>query len=271
MTLDQWLASHPYIQPIADFHALVKAAAINLQIASVCLPNWENYSKDYQVGVPMLRSSEVTIDFEPAGAAVLSLVGKLASQPLPEKLAAENRDLKKQLRSELKAPHQAIDWLLNEEVFRPAHPGLFRYLGWTVLARYLRPLLKAFNRWRDEDRWLCNYCPACGSPPAMSQLVGVDPGRRRLLSCGCCGTRWRFRRIGCPFCLKDDAHRLAILAIEGEKDLRIDYCESCGAYLKTYVGEGSEAFFLADWTSLHLDLLANDRGLKRPVASLYQL
>jgi FdhE protein len=105
----------------------------------------------------------------------------------------------------------------------------------------------------------------------MARLVGVDPGRRRLLSCGCCGTRWRYRRIGCPFCESADEHRLSALAIEGEKYLRIDYCQSCRAYLKTYSGEGCETFFLADWTSLHLDVIARDRGLKRLANSLYEL
>jgi len=61
------------------------------------------------------------------------------------------------------------------------------------------------------------------------------------------------------------------LAIEGEGGLRIDYCEACLGYLKTYNGQGSEALLLADWTSLHLDILARDRGLKRLAASLYDL
>jgi FdhE protein len=61
------------------------------------------------------------------------------------------------------------------------------------------------------------------------------------------------------------------LAIEGEGNLRIDYCESCRAYLKTYNGEGSETLLLADWTSLHIDLIAADRGLKRLASSLYDL
>ena len=96
----------------------------------------------------------------------------------------------------------------------------------------------------------------------MAQLVGTDPGRLRLLSCGCCGTRWQFRRMGCPFCERADAHHLSAIVIERE-NLRIDYCQSCRAYLKTYNGEGNEALYLADWTSLHLDIIARDRGLKR--------
>jgi FdhE protein len=98
-------------------------------------------------------------------------------------------------------------------------------------------------------------------------LVGVDPGRMRLLSCGCCGTRWRFNRTGCPFC-ENDSQRLASVAVEGEPT-RIDHCESCGGYLKTYDGQGHETLLLSDWSSLHLDLIAHDRGLKRLAGSLY--
>lgn len=61
------------------------------------------------------------------------------------------------------------------------------------------------------------------------------------------------------------------MTIEGEAGLRIDHCDSCGGYLKTYDGQGNEALLLADWTSLHLDVLAQDRGLKRLAASLFAL
>ena len=59
---------------------------------------------------------------------------------------------------------------------RRASPGLLRHLGWTVLARYLAPVVDAFGRWRDDERWLRHYCPTCGSAPAMAQLVGVGSG-----------------------------------------------------------------------------------------------
>jgi FdhE protein len=74
----------------------------------------------------------------------------------------------------------------------------------------------------------------------------------------------------CPFC-ETESHRLNGLALEGQGGLRIDYCESCRGYLKTYDGHGSEDVMLADWTSLHLDALAHDRGLVRRAASLYEL
>jgi FdhE protein len=105
----------------------------------------------------------------------------------------------------------------------------------------------------------------------MAQLVGTDPGRQRFLVCGCCNTLWQFRRTRCPFCEDSDDHRISVLAVEGEGGLRIDYCESCGGYLKTYEGEGSESVLLADWTSIHLDIVATDRGLKRLAGSIYRL
>jgi FdhE protein len=60
------------------------------------------------------------------------------------------------------------------------------------------------------------------------------------------------------------------VTIEDEPRLRIDHCESCSGYIKTYDGEGEESLLLSDWSSLHLDLIAHDRGLKRLAASLFE-
>lgn len=271
MTQDVWLESHPYLRSVADFDVQVATAAAGVPIGSVRIPKWDDYVADYRAGIPLLGSSRVAIDFEPAEAILVLLVESLTSKPLPEKLMAECRVSSAQLHGEINAPRRAVAWLLDNEDFNPAHPGLVRYLGWTAMSLYLRPLVDAFSSWREEEHWLCGYCPTCGSPPAMGQLIGFDPGRLRLLSCSCCSTRWRYRRIGCPFCENGDDHRLVALTIEGESNLRIDYCDSCRAYLKTYVGEGSERLLLADWSSLHLDIIACDRGLKRVANSLYEL
>jgi FdhE protein len=169
MTQDVWLARHPYLRSVADFHAGVATAAASVPSGSAKLPNWDDYIGDYRAGIPLLRSSHVAIDFEPAETVLVWLVENLTSRPLPEKLAAECQDSKSQLRGEMNAPHRAVAWLFDNEDFKPAHPGLIRYLGWTALAVYLRPLLDAFSNWREEEHWLCEYCPTCGSPPAMGE------------------------------------------------------------------------------------------------------
>ena len=257
MTRDVWLARHPYLQPVADVQSIVEAAAAGIDVPRAPIPNWDDHAADFQAGVPLLRSSTVAFDFSGVETAVHSLIRSLASASLPETLAGPCRDLEAEIET--------------TDSRSPAHPGLLCYLGWVVLVRYLAPVVSAFDAWRDEERWLRNYCPTCGEAPTMAQLVGKDPGRLRMLSCGRCRTRWRYSRTGCPFCDARGEHRLAVVAVEGEAGLRIDYCDACSGYLKTYDGEGSESVLLADWTSLHLDMIARDRGLKRLAASLYDL
>jgi FdhE protein len=257
MTRDVWLARHPYLQPVADVHALVEAMAAGVAVPTAPIPDWDHYASDFHAGVPLLQSSTVAFDFVAVETAVYSLIREVASASLPEPLATSCRDL--------------VAELETTDLRAPVHPGLLCYLGWAVLARYLAPVVGAFDAWRNEERWLRNYCPTCGELPAMAQLVGKDPGRLRKLSCGRCRTRWRYRRTGCPFCDSQDEHRLAVVSVEHEAGLRIDYCDVCSGYLKTYDGEGSESVLLADWTSLHLDMIARDRGLKRLAVSLYDL
>ena len=141
-----WLQRHPYLRAVADFHAQVAAAAVKIPIAAVHLPNLDNYLGDYRAGLPLLRSSRVSINLEPAASMVVLLVESLGSKPLPEPLAEETRVLSAQLCSEFDAPQRTLAWLLAKDDFVPAHPGLLRYLGWTALTRYLGPLVDAYSR-----------------------------------------------------------------------------------------------------------------------------
>jgi FdhE protein len=197
------------------------------------------------------------------------LIERLALTRSAGWLAAETRSLHAELQRAPHAGRRIVDFLMGDESAVPLFPGLARYLGWTAMIRVLGPVVLAFNNWRDEEKWRRRYCPTCGSLPAMAQLVGEEHGRRRLLSCGCCGTRWHFKRTCCPFC-ESDSQRLESVIVEGESGLRIDHCTSCGGYIKTYDGQGNESLLLSDWSSLQLDVLAADRGLKRLAASLYE-
>ncbi len=269
MAPDLWLEKHNYLRPLAELAALVDRAADEIAILDSRVPDWDDYRPDFLAGVPLLSSADAAVDLEPGGRMAAALVERLAATPSPEWLAAETRALDTHLRQVPQASRLIAALLLGDETVTLPSPGLLRYLGWTAMARFLRPVVNAFDLWRDGDRWLRRYCRTCGALPAMAQLIGADSMRRRLLACGCCRTRWPFGRTSCPFC-EADAQRLASVTIEGEAGLRIDHCESCGGYLKTYDGQGNEPFALSDWSSLHLDLIAQDRGLKRLAASLYE-
>jgi FdhE protein len=271
MTRDGWLKKHPYLQGIAELQEMIECAATAASIPSAGVPLWSAYNGDFHFGVPLLLTSTVTVDLQPAEQALDRFLQRLAPKPLPGGLARQMGDLISDLKVAETRPPRAMNWLLIGDGFAPSHPGLFQYLGWTVMARYLRRLAGAFAQWRDEERWLRSYCPMCGAPPAMAQLVAAEQGRLRLLSCGRCATRWRYRRTGCPYCEVEDIHSWMVLTIEGEDALRIENCENCWGYLKTYIGEGSETLLLSDWTSVHLDVIACDHGFKRYAGSLYQM
>jgi FdhE protein len=267
MTRDLWLAKHPYLQPLADLDAVINVALGEVTFPRARIPAWDDYITDFRDGIPLLQSAAIDLDW--VGSTMTSLVHTLTTKHLPGSLASEILALESELLCDTDSSRRDVAWLLNGHSCSPAHAGLFHYLGWTILARHLYQLVGAFASWRNEENWFRSYCPTCGNLPAMAQLTGTDPPRLRLLACGFCTTRWQYYRTGCPFCenKKDNQHE--VLAIEGDSNLRIDSCKSCGAYLKTYDGQGSESVFLADWTSIHLDVIARDHGLKRLAGSLF--
>lgn len=271
MNYDAWLAEHPYLRRIAEFHKQVETAVSEASLGHPGTPDWTGYTTDYRAGVPLLQSATSAVDLGPIENAVPSVVKRLATMPVPDTLREDYRTLAAEFSQDSNSPRHAVAWLLGRDEIAFEGAGSLRYVGWTVLARYLQRLVGAFGNWRDEEGWLRRYCPTCGSVPAMAQLIAKDTGRQRLLSCGCCGTRWSFRRTKCPFCENEDDQRLTALLVEGEEGLRIDYCEVCSGYIKTYTGIGNESLLLADWTSLHLDVIAIDRGLKRLTTSLYEV
>jgi FdhE protein len=269
MNLESWLSSHPYLRTLADFHAQIDSVLVQFSNTNPSLPAWDRYIDDFHAGIPLLRSSSITIDLEPAEKILDALVGHL--KVAPGKLGEECRTLQEEIHREPDASRHAVEWLIDQAGFESNCPGLLRYLGWTALSRHLQPIMMAFSNWRDDEKWFRNYCPTCGARAAMAQLLGAELGRCRLFCCSRCFTRWRYRRTGCAFCQNEDDHRLRVLTIKGEGGLRVDYCEDCRGYLKTYDGQGDEGIFLANWTSLHLDILARDRALNAFAESLFQL
>src|SRR6188472_3189232 len=115
MTRDVWLARHPYLQPVADVHAVVEAMAAGVAIPTAPIPDWDHYASDFHAGVPLLQSSTVAFDFAAVETAVYSLIREVASASLPEPLATSCRDL--------------VAELETTDLRAPVHPGLLCYLG----------------------------------------------------------------------------------------------------------------------------------------------
>jgi FdhE protein len=115
----------------------------------------------------------------------------------------------------------------------------------------------------DKDApWGKGYCPICGSAASLSILRGEG---ERFLVCGLCGHEWRSQRIYCPFCDNKDQQTLHYFFSEEEKGYRVDVCDRCKKYIKTVdTREMTHPVypFVEEISTLHLDMLARDQGLK---------
>jgi FdhE protein len=121
----------------------------------------------------------------------------------------------------------------------------------------------------DFKKWHMGYCPICGSSPDMSELK--ENGQRYLI-CSFCDFQWPWERLKCPFCENSDHKKLHYLYAEGQETYRIDLCDKCKQYIKTVDSrklDHEPCPELEDITTLHLDILASDRGYKKPLPSFW--
>ena len=121
----------------------------------------------------------------------------------------------------------------------------------------------------DLKNWLKGYCPVCGSLPQISLLK--DEGQRFCL-CSFCGFEWPSERLKCPFCENTDHNKLHYFYAEGQEARRVDLCDNCHQYIKTVDARklGYEPdLAIEDIVTIHLDILASEKGFKRPAPGLW--
>lgn len=272
-TREIWTAAHPFLKSIADLEKIIDGTIKEIEISKAATPTWSEYLDDFKSGVPALHSAKILVDLHQAPQCIAPVMRCLTvNKSLPATIAVQMQRLTAEFERDKDWPSHAVGWLLGREpLTATSNPGLLRYVGWAVLRRYLCDVLESYSLWRDEEFWLREYCPTCGAVPALAHLTGSEPARIRVLVCGFCLSRWRYRRMGCPFCGNADDRQLSTLSCGQLDPLRIDHCKICNGYTKTYTAEGDESVFLADWTSLHLDVIARDYGFERYAGSLYQI
>jgi FdhE protein len=137
-----------------------------------------------------------------------------------------------------------------------------------LAAATLKPLSK--------EEWTGSACPACGGLPQVSVIREESgefmAGSPRFLVCGRCALWWNFARATCPWCGEDDSRRVGSFSPEGERLVRIDACDSCHTYMKTFDlrerGGRDIVPLVDDVATLALDVWAHEKGLRRSGVSL---
>jgi FdhE protein len=164
------------------------------------------------------------------------------------------------------------------------HRGLAPDLVWLVAELAVGPFAHALQRavfasatrapdpdpsYRDDPladalhRWHHGYCPACGSWPAMAEVVDGH----RVLRCSFCATAWELPTYACVYCGEDGEPFVTAAPDEERKDRRVEVCSGCGGYLKTVDTAALSPFPLlaiGDLETMDLDMAAMEHGYAKP-------
>ena len=155
------------------------------------------------------------------------------------------------------------------------HRGLSPDLVWLVAELAVSPVAYALQRMLFASAaavehasatvaaWNHGYCPACGSWPALAEVVDGH----RTLRCSFCATAWELTTHACIYCEEAGEPFVTVAPEEGREDRRIELCSSCGSYLKTVDLPALSPFPLlaiADLATMDLDIAAMDHQFGRP-------
>ena len=278
--IKDWVNERPYLKEIAQLHEIITTIVegdVAPEVAGADA-NWGRTVDEFKKGIPVLRANEINeAIIENAANLLIEIIDALTAVSLPDKIISYSQQAQAIFHKRTDLPGQLIEDVLennsiqNNADLEEIDEGFIVFLAWSALSGALKPLKQQVAELLNDHQWRKGYCPVCGQLPAMGHLVRTEKGRERDLVCGCCQMKWRYRRIGCPYCDNSKQEQLKIIGLDDEPDLRIDTCEKCKCYLKTYTGEGKEQVALADWSTLHLDLIAKKHGFKRVGYQRYEV
>ena len=145
-------------------------------------------------------------------------------------------------------------WLVGELAVGPFVYRLQQTLLSESSDESLRAALSAWDR---------GYCAACGSWPALAEVVGGH----RTLRCSFCSSAWELPQYACIYCRETGATFVTAAPSDERKDRRVEVCSNCGGYLKTTDLPELSPFPLlsiSDIETTDLDIAAMEHGYQRP-------
>lgn len=269
--MDEYLKKHPFLEETANMHLAMEEILAG-EVSPVSFPEKADIFQAVANGIPLLQELKLQQTVVKVAAVELGgCLSALQNLKAPELMRAAIKDWRVWTeKAEQSKLLQFFDCLLRQEdaelhtLAKEARLSevLMRTLGWQIVEALIPAEVKEASLWQEAG-WKRNYCPVCGRRPVLAQLRKEQEGKARFLSCDGCRTIWPYARIGCVYCGNEELKHMHILEPEGEPAMRIDVCDECHSYLKTYVAEGEEVVYLKDWATIHLDFLGEEKNLHK--------
>jgi FdhE protein len=262
-------ALEPYLKMLAGLaraqHETLQGSAMQ-SLPPVRLPETEDLRRAAEFGMPPIAPSRLELDatveatldrfFDLASAVAMP---EAASEALTRVVAADEATRREMVFAALALAIPAES--LAEHVFVGAALQVhFARLAAALDAEALVPVADG-------------ACPACGSPPVTTGIVGWPSAHgTRFCTCWLCATRWHAVRVKCVLC--SSTKGIAYQQIEGVADtIRAETCDECQGYVKilTEIQDPALDPVADDVASLGLDRLVKEAGWRRGSVNLFML
>ncbi len=268
----QLKAKRPGYGDILDFYVKIRKAQVASE-TSLKIDPIKLKGKWSDEGFSLIRKEDFPVDVEASIILFLTLcrIGKTANPHMAgevekiENLLREDKlDLEELLGDAGKGRRSeqvADDLGLDKQVLS--------FLAYNSIRPSIEAAIEQLRCDLEHESWRECHCPVCGSLPSLNLLKGNE-GKRYSL-CSYCGFQWRIDRLSCAVCGNGEHVSLSYFSGEGEEAFRIDLCEKCNHYIKTIDYRKLETSdpALEDLATLHLDVLAVEKGYTRAVPALW--
>ncbi len=217
--------------------------------------------------VPVVAQTEVVINLEQYKKWVFEL-GDLLVEKDP-KLINDIKIIKENLDEEV-VKRWADEVLAFNQLFFAKYAeekNVAEWLPYLIAEHAIRPFLRVVSEVFTEDLSSLETkgsCPCCGEPIRLAVLEGKGT---KMIVCPRCEAKWQQKRLQCSCCGNEDHKKLSYYTVEEDKNLQIEVCEECNSYMKiidTRKKYKKLTPFLLDVNSIHLDIIAQEKGFGIP-------
>lgn len=250
---------HP-LAPYLTFLASLAEAQHEIQadLPPAPLPDEEDIAQALANGMPPLPAAGLALDDE-AALTIERLLEEIAGLPVPPQTAAArdallktNADRRKTIAAEALTTATPLDGIAQRVLVLAGLQVHFARLASRLDTGRLKPIADG-------------VCPACGSPPVSSSVVGWPKAHNtRFCSCALCATMWNIVRVKCVLCSATGG--ISYHTVEGAPEtVKAESCDGCKRYVKILYQVKDTALepVADDVATLGLDMLMAEAGWQR--------